>query len=231
VVSSTPKPLASVGDRPFLEMLVRQLSSQGIRQLVFCTGYRAGEIEQKFGDGRAWNVTIEYSQELHPMGTAGAMKLSEPLVRSSSDFLVMNGDSLMEMDFHRLVRFHRASNGIATMAVFRTANEKRYGSVKVTQEGRVTGFAEKCDHGPLGFVNAGVYVFSPGIFDYLPNGTASLEEDIFPRLLDHGVYALEQHGMFIDIGTPDDYARAQQLSQKLQEVSQRQPDFSSDPLY
>lgn len=215
VVPSTPKPLASVGDRPFLELLVRQLRYQGIRRLVLCTGYLAHEIENELGDGSTWDVTIEYSKEPHPIGTAGAVKLAAPLLRESTDFLVMNGDSFMEVDFGQLVHFHRKSGGIASMAVLRMKNEMRYGTVQVAANGRVSGFAEKTDVDSAGFVNAGIYVFNRRIFEHIPGGPVSLERDIFPKLLDHGVYASEQHGLFIDIGTPEDYARARELCERL----------------
>src|SRR6516165_10361461 len=74
VVPSRPKALAPIGDRSFLELLVRQLWLQGIRNLVMCTGYLADQIENKFGDGRSWGVSIEYSNEERPLGTAGAIK-------------------------------------------------------------------------------------------------------------------------------------------------------------
>jgi NDP-sugar pyrophosphorylase family protein len=215
VVSATPKPLASIGERPFLELLVRQLSYQGIRRLVMSTGYLAEEIESAFGNGSAWDVAIEYSKELRPLGTAGAVKFAEHHLFGVSDFLVMNGDSFMEIDFHQLIRFHRDSGGLATIAVLRMKNEMRYGTVRVDSDGRVSGFSEKIGGDPTGFVNAGVYVFNRRIFDHIPEGPASLEKDIFPELLRHGIYALEQQGVFIDIGTPEDYARAQALSERL----------------
>src|ERR1700674_1751028 len=77
VVPSAPKPLAAVGNRPFLELLVRQLQYQGIRRLVMWTGHLAGQIENEFGDGHALDVAIESSQEPHPLGTAGAVKLAQ----------------------------------------------------------------------------------------------------------------------------------------------------------
>jgi D-glycero-alpha-D-manno-heptose 1-phosphate guanylyltransferase len=219
VVASTPKPLASVGDRPFLELLVRQLRHQGIRHLVLCTGYLAHEVEEELGDGRKWNVRIEYSKEPCAMGTGGAVKFAEPLLREVSDFLVMNGDSFMEIDFWELINFHRRSRGIASMAVLRMKNEMRYGTVQVTSGGEVSGFTEKSAADPNGFVNAGIYVFNRRIFDHIPEGPASLEREIFPKLLDQGVYASEHHGVFIDIGTPEDYARAQELSKRLYEAA------------
>jgi NDP-sugar pyrophosphorylase family protein len=229
VVSSTPKPLASVGDRPFLELLVRQLSCQGIRRLVLCTGYLAEVIEKQLGDGGKSQVTIEYSKEPHPMGTAGAVKLAEQLLRDVSDFLVMNGDSFMEIDFQALINAHSKCGGIATIAVLRMKYEMRYGTVQVTTEDRISGFTEKSESDGTGFVNAGIYVFSRRIFDHIPEGPVSLERDIFPKLLDQGLYASKQHGVFIDIGTPEDYTRAQGLVRRLYEAAgPKEPSGISD---
>lgn len=227
VVTSTPKPLASVGERPFLELLVRQLRHQDIRQLVLCTGYLAAEIEKELGEGRAWDVSIEYSKETSPLGTAGAVRLAEPLLRGVSDFLVMNGDSFMEIDFRELIAFHRRSGGLASMAVVRMKNEMRYGKVQVAADGRVTGFMEKGTGDSAGLVNAGIYVFNQRIFEHLPEGKASLEKDVFPKNLDHGLYASEQRGVFIDIGTPEDYARAQALCERLYEAAYRKQVLSN----
>lgn len=212
VVPSTPKVLASIGEKSFLELLVRRLHSQGIRNLVMCTGYLADQIESKFGDGRIWDVSIEYSKEEMPLGTAGAVKLAKRFLRDIPEFLVLNGDSFLEVDFQSLMAFHRRHDGaIATMAVLRVENASRYGTVHVDASDRVTGFAEKTGSETPGVVNGGIYVFNHSVLQHIPEGPASLERDVFPRLLDQGVYAQEQHGMFIDIGTPADYARAQQL--------------------
>jgi mannose-1-phosphate guanylyltransferase len=221
VVGCTPKPLASVGDRPFLELLIRQLHCQGIRDLVLCTGYLAHEIEKQLGNGDAWDIGIEYSKEPSPLGTGGAVKFAEPLLRQTSHFLVMNGDSFMDIDLRELIRFHQKSGGVATMAVLRLKNEMRYGTVQVAAGGRVNGFTEKSDDDPTAFVNAGIYVFNRTIFRHIPAGPVSLERDVFPKLIDYGVYAAEQNGIFIDIGTPEDYARAQVLCNRLYEVACR----------
>src|SRR5215831_5384660 len=102
VLSDRPKPLAPLGDISFLELLVMQLSTQGLRRLVMCTGYRAGQIRQELGDGRKWNVTIEYSEESQPLGTGGAVKLAGRFLSESPGFVVMNGDSFLELDLSRL---------------------------------------------------------------------------------------------------------------------------------
>ena len=223
VVPSTPKPLASVGSQSFLDILVRQLGAQGIGRVVMCTGYLADQIEGEFGNGRRLNIEIEYSKEMSPLGTAGAIKLAQSHLKDAADFLVMNGDSFLEIDLRRFARFHREHDGLATMDVVGVDDASRYGTVEVDARGRVTGFLEKAGSDRPGLVNGGVYLFNRQVLELIPDGPASLEKDVFPRLLSQGVYALEQRGMFIDIGTPEDYARAQQLSGCLVEAASSQP--------
>ena len=207
--------MAAVGAQSFLELLIRQLRSHGIRRLVMCSGYLAEQIVSRFGDGSGWDVSITYSREMQPMGTAGAVKLAKRHLEGVADFLVMNGDSFLETDFARLFQFHRERNGLASMAVVAVEDAGRYGTVRIDPGGRVIGFTEKTGAGAPGLINAGIYVFNRAIFDHIPEGPASLEKDVFPNVLDQGVNALEQRGMFIDIGTPEDYARAQALCTRL----------------
>jgi D-glycero-alpha-D-manno-heptose 1-phosphate guanylyltransferase len=215
VVPSTPKPLASLGKKSFLELLVRQLRHQGIRQLVMCTGYLAELIESEFGDGSCLEVEIKYSKEMDPLGTAGAVKLAQSHLGQVPEFLVMNGDSFLEIDFSQLIRFHRMHRGLVSMAVVRVENANRYGNVKVDGDQRVIRLSEKTGVDLPGLINGGVYVFDRTVLDYIPDAPASLETDVFPRLLSQGVYALEQAGIFIDIGVPQDYTRAQRLCDRL----------------
>jgi NDP-sugar pyrophosphorylase family protein len=219
VLPSTPKVLASVGESSFLQLLVRQLRSQGLRRLVMCTGYLADQIENEFGNGHGFDVTIEYSKEAGPLGTAGAIRLAQHYLQDVPEFLVLNGDSFLEVDFRSLMDFHRDHQAIATMAVRRVEDTSRYGTVHVDANGRVRAFAEKTGSEAPGVVNGGVYIFKHAVFRYLPELSGSLERDVFPQLLDQGVYAQEQRGMFIDIGTPADYLRAQQLCDSLNEAA------------
>lgn len=218
VVPNAPKPLAAVGNKSFLELLIRQLRDQGINRLVMCTGYLADQIENQFGAGRDWDVVIQYSKELEPLGTAGAVKLAQLYLQDASEFLVMNGDSFMEVDLRQLLKFHREHKAIISMAVRRVENASRYGTVQLDAN-RVIGFVEKTGAEAPGIVNAGVYVFDHAVLQHIPEGPCSLEKDVFPKLLERGVYALEQHGVFIDIGTPEDYARAQQIYDRLYEAA------------
>jgi len=215
VLSSRPKALAPIGNIPFLQLLILQLRSHGIRRLLMCTGHQADKIEQEFGDGHKWDVTIRYSRESSPLGTAGALKLASHFVSGDSDFLVMNGDSFLQLDIRQFIRLHRERGGWASIAVRRISDAARYGTVHLDGSHRVTSFSEKVGVPEPGVINGGVYLFNRAILQHIPEGFVSLEKDILPRIVEHGVYAFEQNGMFIDIGTPEDYARAQALQSSL----------------
>jgi len=215
MIPSTPKPLAPVGNRPFLELLIRQLVGQGIRHLIMCTGYLAQQIEGEFGDGSDLGASIEYSREPQPLGTAGALKFAQGFLEGAPEFLVMNGDSFLELDLCEFMRFHHAHGGLATMALVRVENAGRYGTVHADCSNRVTAFLEKTGDTSPGLINAGIYIFKPAILEHIPAGPVSLEKEVFPRILDHGVYAARQQGVFIDIGTPADYTDAQNLFERL----------------
>src|SRR5713101_4207779 len=167
---SRPKPLAPIGNVSFLQLLVLQLRSQGIRSLVMCTGHLADQIEEEFGDGHKWDVAIAYSKESRPLGTAGAVKFAECHLTQASDFLVLNGDSFLELDFRELIRFHREHDGLISMAVRRVPDATRYGTVQLDTHNRVVDFREKMEAPVPGLVNGGVYVFRRAILQHLPDG-------------------------------------------------------------
>jgi len=171
-------------------------------------GYLADRIEREFGDGHRLNVVIDYSKEQTPLGTGGAVKFAEAYLRDVAEFLVLNGDWFLEIDFSDLLHFHREHGGLVSMAVRQVANAARYGTVHVNEESRVMSFVEKVGVSTPGLVNAGVCVFSCEVLPLIPFGPASLETDVYSQLLEYGVYASEQDGVFVDIGTPEDYARA-----------------------
>ena len=230
VVASKPKPLATVGNVPFLELLVMQLRSQGIRRMIMSTGHLAEQIEESFGDGRRWEADIQYAREREPLGTAGAVKFAASLLKQDSDFLVVNGDSFIELDIQGFIRFHREHDALVSMAVCKISDAARYGTVQFDDGKRVTGFSEKMGKQQPGFINAGAYIFKRGILDRIPPGPCSLEKDVFPELLTQGMYAFEAQGIFIDIGTPEDYARAQTLYEKLRQAAVAEPQLQASKL-
>jgi len=217
VLPNSPKALAPLGTTPFLRLLVEQLKSQGFRHLIMCTGHLATQIERELGDGRELDMVIDYSRESSALGTAGAVKLADVYLAGAPEFVVMNGDSFLELDFAELLAFHRAHGGMVTIAARRVSDAARYGTLEVNDQFRVTAFREKTGAHEPGLINGGVYVFNRGLLNHIPDGLpASLEQGTFKDVLRVGVYASEQQGMFIDIGTPEDYARAQTLCEDLQ---------------
>jgi NDP-sugar pyrophosphorylase family protein len=211
LLPSLPKALAPIGEHPFLDLLIQQLCSQGIKKLIMSTGHLAEQIEKAFGDGERLGVEIEYSREPQPLGTGGAVKLAQKFLKNSADFLVMNGDSFLEINYRELIRFHRAHPAAATIACVCVEDASRYGTVRPDSSGRILEFCEKIGNTSAGLVNAGIYVFKSSVIEHIPDGQVSLEKDVFPKLMDLGVYASIQKGVFIDIGTPADYFQAQQI--------------------
>ncbi len=219
VVSDRPKPMAFVGGIPFLERLIRRLASQGVEEVILCVGYLWERILEAFGEGKDLGVTLRYSVEETPLGTAGALKKAEALI--SGTFFVLNGDTFLEVNLRALQNFHREKKALGTLTVVPMENAGRYGSVQLDSTGRIRGFLEKglvstclpC------WINGGVYVFERALLRWVPEGRpVSLERETLPALIaaDGPLYGYESRGYFIDIGTPEHYARAQkELEERL----------------
>jgi NDP-sugar pyrophosphorylase family protein len=210
VLADRPKSMALISGTPFLQLLLDRLRSQGVDDVILGTGYMAEKIESYFGSGNKLAMRIRYSREDEPLGTGGALKLAEPL--TSDPMLVLNGDSYVEWSLVPMLKLFMAKNADVVIIVQAVADVARYGSVALDQEGRVTQFVEKGAAVGPGLINAGVYLLRKRIVRELPADTAiSLEREVFPRLLDRGIYGLISTGLFIDIGIPDDFKRAQTL--------------------
>jgi D-glycero-alpha-D-manno-heptose 1-phosphate guanylyltransferase len=215
VVPDRPKCLAPIGDRAFLEYLLLWLRSRGIRSACLAVGYKGDQVVEHFGSGSRWGMSLTYAVEQEPLGTAGALKNTAPFVERGP-FLVLNGDSVLDVSCRDLLRFHEEREALATLALSQVADVQRYGQVRIDAEGRVLGFQEKAARtessgpGENLAVNGGVYVFRREILAEIPDAPppVSLEMDIFPKLIDRGLYGFLTAGYFIDIGIPEDYERA-----------------------
>lgn len=206
-LADTPKILAPIGGRPFLEILLGQLARQGVKDVVLCTGFQADKVSAFCGDGSRFGLTIRNSLETRPLGTGGALKLAERLV-GSDPFLALNGDSFVDADLTALLAFHRDKKALATLLLTRVPDRARFGSVTVDSDGRIVRFDEK-GHEGAGYINAGVYVFAKrALAGITTDRSVSVEDDVFPSFCGKGLYALAVEAPFIDIGTPESYARA-----------------------
>ena len=200
-----PKPLMPVGKQPILEIVVEQLRDSGFRTLTFAVGHLASLIQAYFGDGSRFGVTIEYSLEHSPLGTAGPLSLID---RPNDDFLVMNGDILTDLNYSRLMDSHRISGAAATLAAFRKEVPISLGVLELGEGGRVTNYIEK----PTLYypVSTGVYCFRPEVLDLLEPSSRLDLPDLVRKLIDGGssVRAYEFEGYWFDIGRPEDYETA-----------------------
>jgi NDP-sugar pyrophosphorylase family protein len=210
VIADRPKSMAVISGTPFLQLLLDQLRSQHLSDVILGTGYMAEKIESYFGSGNQVGLRLCYSREHEPLGTGGALKLAEPLI--SDPVLVLNGDSYVEWSLVPMLQLLTAKEADLVIILQAVVDVARYGTVALDHDGRITQFIEKGARGGPGLINAGVYLLRKQIVRGLPAGTViSLERDVFPRLLDRRVYGLVCTGLFIDIGVPDDLRRAQSL--------------------
>jgi D-glycero-alpha-D-manno-heptose 1-phosphate guanylyltransferase len=205
LISEMPKPMAPIGGRPFLEYLVRWVGASGFDQVVLCVGYRAAQIEQYFRQGEGFDVKIAYSVESEPLGTWGAVRQAMERFPGQM-FLVLNGDSFLQIELQALLDFHRQRQALASLAVLAVNDSSRFGSIRLAADGRIREFSEKGGEGPA-LINGGVYCLSREMLRAAPASAASLEKDIFPAITELDLYGFPVHGYFIDIGIPQDYQR------------------------
>lgn len=204
VVKDIPKPMAVVGEKPFLEYLIMQLQRSCISNIIISTGYMGDAIQSHFGRGDKWGVNIRYSPETEPLGTAGAVKKGACLVKGKQ-FIVMNGDSFFDFDMEDMLGYHDAKKGIGTVGLACVEDTSRYGRVEMDENGRIERFIEKGAAGS-GFINAGVYLFERELVSHIEgDGFISLENEILPPLIGRGLFGWVHKGYFVDIGVPDAY--------------------------
>jgi NDP-sugar pyrophosphorylase family protein len=215
VVSDRPKVLAEVNGRPFLAYLLDQLTAAGVRRTVLCTGYLGEMVEQVFGDSFG-AMQLLYSRETQPLGTGGALREALPKLHSST-VLVLNGDSLCEVDLPAFVETHVASHAAVSLVLTRVDDTSRYGRVETEADGRVRSFVEKAESQGPGWINAGVYLIERSMLQSLPAGVdISLERTVFPSLIGRGLYGNCCGGRFIDVGQPESYHAAREFMQSIQ---------------
>lgn len=206
-VPDVPKVMAPVGGRPFLEYVLDRLIVAGITDIILSVGYRSDHIIQHFGRNYGGAV-LDYAVENAPLGTGGAVRYALE-GRGSDPALVLNGDTLLDLDYVTLTSWYLEAFVPVAVVLRKVPDVARYGSVLVSGE-RVTAFLEKGGSGP-GLINAGVYIVQPKVFDdYKLAGNFSFETSLLQRhYRSLGVRAFVTNGYFIDIGVPEDYERAQ----------------------
>ncbi|NNF32696.1 MAG: NTP transferase domain-containing protein [Saprospiraceae bacterium] len=207
VISEIPKPMAPIGDTPFLQFLIRSLQRQSISHITLSTGFKGEVIEEYFGSGDE-KLHIDYYKEDQPLGTGGAIKAAMALT-STEEVLILNGDTFFNININALIEQHQAQDADITIAMRQVSDEDRYGAMIIDNKGRVQSFAEKA-YIDSGYINGGIYLIKRDLFDRydLPE-KFSLENDLFSKYVDElRIYGIPFNDYFIDIGIPEDYERA-----------------------
>lgn len=214
-ISQVPKPMAPVGDKPFLAYLLDYLNDFGITHIILSVGYKWEVIRDQFGD-RYKSAKLSYAVENEPLGTGGGMRTAMKFLEGDHTF-ILNGDTFFRVDLNDLGAFYFAHQADLSMAVRRMDNISRYGTVELNVC-KVTGFREK-QQVRAGYINGGVYITSKYLFDpfHLPE-KFSFEEELLTQHLDAlKICAMNSTGYFIDIGVPEDYEKAiRELPQMIQ---------------
>ena len=209
ITHEIPKPLVPIQGKPIIEHLIDLFRKYDIRNIIVSIGHMGGKIKNHLGDGKKFGVNITYVEEEERLGTAGPLRLAENILTDS--FIVTNVDELKDIDLHDMYFFHKEIESIATIALTTVADPSTYG-VADMQGSKILKFVEKPkkENTPSNLINAGIYIFEPEIFDYIPkSGFAMLEKDVFPKLaVDNKLCGYPFSGQWFDTGTMERYEKA-----------------------
>jgi NDP-sugar pyrophosphorylase family protein len=217
-----PKPLMPVGSKPVLELLLKWLRRNGLRDVYITTGYLGNLIQGVCGDGRQWDLNIKYTEEKEPLGTVGALSLLRGELDST--FLVINGDVLTDLKLAAFIACHRRHASVLTIATARRTVQMDFGVIE-DADGRVVNFMEKPTLTHV--VSMGVYCMEPEVLDHIPAGAPFGFDDLILCMLERGLptHIFPHNGFWLDIGRIEDFQKAQDLV-----VDDTPPAFETAPI-
>ena len=197
-----PKPLMPIGETPILEIIIRQLKKYNISEIILSVGYMAGLIETFFGDGKRYGVTITYSMETQPLGTAGPIALIPDF---TSTLLVMNGDVLTSMNYRNLIEYHKENKAEMTVGMSTQSYQNPLGYVEHDERNVITNYVEKpvYQHD----VSMGIYIMEPKILRYIEKGKHLDIPELVNILIAHKQKVVGYHcnDYWLDMGKHDNY--------------------------
>jgi mannose-1-phosphate guanylyltransferase len=217
---------------PLVESMARWFSSGGVDQVILAVNHLSDKLKIQVGH-RVAGVTVEFSVEEVPLGTAGPIRLAADHLGKDDPFLVTNGDIVSNIDIKRMLSLHEEKKADATIALVSVPDPSPYGSVLTDSDRTVKKFEEKSVvRSAASHVNAGVYVLSPSVVDSIPSGrSVSLEKEVFPKLARNGrMQAWIHNGFWYDIGRVSEYVRANRELLKKQELNAAEPRASQNGI-
>jgi mannose-1-phosphate guanylyltransferase/phosphomannomutase len=211
LTSNQPKPMVPIVGKPCMEHILELLHLHGIDEVTVTLAFMPQQVRTYFGDGETLGMSIEYSVEETPLGTAGSVKLA---ARDTEEaILVISGDALCDVDLSALLKYHEKRGGAVTIGLKSVENPLEFGIVVTDSDGRVERFLEKPSWGQVfsDTINTGIYVLDPEVLRHVPAGRSfDFSADLFPLLLDMGrpLYGYVLGGYWQDIGNIDQYRQA-----------------------
>ena len=209
IASDVPKPMIPICGKPILEHQIDCLKENGLTEIIIVIGYLGQYIKNFFDDGSRFGCNISYFSETEPLGTAGALYKLENL---SDDFILLNGDVIFDMDFSRMINFHKENNASVTLAVH--PNSHPYDSALIISDNnnRVTGWLNKEDERTWykNQVNAGVHILSKEFIKNCPQPKEKIDLDrdmLKPSIPSGNIFAYSTPEYIKDMGTPERYAQ------------------------
>lgn len=210
VVSDVPKPMAPVVGKPFMDHILCKLPLSNIGKLIFAVGHKYEVIEEYYGSDYE-NVPIEYSIEKEPLGTGGGIGLALKLV-SQETALILNGDTFFDINYEEMWEVHQSEGKLMTLALKQMPSPDRYGTV-LLEKNEIVRFQEKLSGLKTGLINGGVYWVNSSLVQEMPHEEKySFESEVLEKKVTESKlagYISDQ--LFIDIGIPSDYERAQTI--------------------
>ncbi len=210
VVSDVPKPMAPVNGIPFLSYQLNYLKHYGIDNVILSVGYLHEKLIS-FYKNEFNGLKLNYVIEDEPLGTGGGIRKAMEQCKDEEVF-ALNGDSFFDINLTKFQQYHEFKNSSFSLALRKLDNASRYGCVQTERDNRIISFQEKSDMAEAGSINAGVYILGRKLFlqHTPPNTKFSIEKDFFEKELQVlPIYGFEFEAYFIDIGIPEDYAKAQ----------------------
>jgi mannose-1-phosphate guanylyltransferase len=206
LTSTVPKPVVPLVDRPFIAYMLEWLTRHGVDDVVMSCGFLATAVRNVLGDGSGYGIRLRFVEEPDPRGTAGALKYAEELL--DERFLMLNGDVLTDIDLTAQIAQHERTGAVGTLALVPVEDPSAYGLVRLDEDRSVREFVEKpaADQIDTNLISAGAYVLERSILDLIaPGENVSIERQIWPQLVGHGLFAFPDEAYWLDIGTPQRY--------------------------
>ncbi|MGC9516798.1 MAG: sugar phosphate nucleotidyltransferase [Methanomicrobiales archaeon] len=220
-----PKPMIPLVNKPIMQYMVERLRSYGFNNMIITLSYMSSHIKRYFKDGSHMNLNIKYSVEPWPMGTGGGVKKVRNFVDDT--FFVISGDVITDVNFNKLLEFHKKKGAIATMVLTHVDDPSHFGIAEMNEENKIVNYLEKPSPERVfsNIANTGTYIFEPEIFNFLDRkrGEVDFSKHIFPELIKEnaGLYGYIFDGYWNDVGRPETYLKAtydlldQEIKQKL----------------